>query len=245
MQNSPAEFSTEFETPAFMPSPEIYEQELIYWPWRELIGYLAGYLTDVTPQGGVVLDYMSGTGTLLRQLSLRRADLAVSGCDINLPFVKFAAENQHGAAFFHVDARRFSPSRTPDVVTCTAGLHHLAFDEHGRFLKKIASECSPKTIVIIGEEAIPAHNDEVGRKRSALALNVSLLEYGIEHNWPDSLLQEAVAVMKRDILLSGEFKRSVSGWRSIIGETFVITKEIKTWIPNSGGGDVIFICHLP
>src|SRR4051794_35882374 len=97
-----------FTSSAYLPPPDVYEQEYTYWPWRHLLAQVRDYVVANAPQGGTILDYMSGTGLLLRNIRTHRPDLVPLGCDIHRPYVEFARAHHLGAKIFHADAREFT-----------------------------------------------------------------------------------------------------------------------------------------
>lgn len=233
----------DLSSPAALPEPDVYEREHDHWPWRALIEQVRDCIIAGAKPGAAVMDYMCGTGFLLRDVSSARPDLAVSGCDIHGPYARYAQRRHPSAAIVHDDARRFRPSQLWDVVTCTAGLHHLPFEQQAPFITKLAQECHSQTLLLLGEEAVGDHVGEAGRRRAALALNNDLAAYGLEHDWPDELIEAAIDLIKNDVFLRGEFKRDIPSWRALIGEQFEIVEERVTWEAPSGGGDILFICR--
>lgn len=228
-----------------LPAADIYEQEFVWWPWGRLVEWVVDFIVARAPRGGHVIDYMSGTGFMLRTLLARRPDLTATGCDLSSEFDDFARRRLPTAARTLLqDALSFRPTRPADVVVVTGGLHHLRFDEQAAFVAKLAAELRFGSIVLIGEEAIGPHTDERSRRLAALELGQALLRLGVEEGWPDPLLEAAIGVLGGDLLLDGEYKRDVAGWENLISRHLRIRDLRRLWTTPGGGGDVIFVCDL-
>lgn len=238
-----SERDPELVSDAELPAPEVYEQEYAFWPWRSLIDCVQRRVVAQATVGAHMLDCMSGTGFLLRETAGARPDITAMACDIHLPFVDFARKRHRRARTFHADVRVFTPPTRPDVVTCTGGLHHLHDDDQAPFLARVAATCAPEALVIFGEEALPAYNDDAGRRIAALRLNQELLAYGLECAWPQSMIEAAIGVLRNDVLRLGEYKRDVASWRSMICCEFEIVDEQITWDTPPGGCDIVFVCR--
>lgn len=233
--------ATDGVSPAELPPPEVYELESEYWPWGRLISWVEDWVCNHSPLNGTVFDYMCGTGLLLSRLRLRRPDLSLGGCDIHTPFVDYASRRHH-LRIHQGDALHAPPAKNVDVYVCTAGLHHLEFDKQVLFLEKLARECRPGCKLIIGEETIADSNNERSRRLAATHFASEVLEYGINSDWPDEQIDACLMMMRNDILLKGEFKRSSSEWRKIIGEKFHIVEFEEIWT-TAHGGDCVYMCH--
>jgi SAM-dependent methyltransferase len=231
------------ETLAIMPPPEVYDEEHRYWPWGRLICWAASWVEKNAPRDSAVYDYMCGTGHLLALIRQARADLRVSGCDINASFVDYAMRKYDAISIECADARSFHLSDPPGILLCTAGLHHLTHSEQEAFLDKTVSECDQKTLVLIGEEVVEEYCDEQTRRLAALRLGHSLIEYGIKSDWPSAQIEAAVDVLKNDVLLRGEYKRSVKELECLLQQRFVIVEARWIWRASGGGGDIVFICR--
>lgn len=234
--------STALISAAPMPPPEIYEREYKYWPWGSLINWIAGWIGKSAPFNAFIFDYMCGTGHLLSILQQLRSDVRLAGCDIHYPFVNFANRTRPRIAISHADALAFGLKERPDIITCTAGLHHLTFNDQEIFVSKLANECDKETFVLIGEEAIGEANNEQSRKLGALRLASELIVYGIKRDWPNEMIDAAVEVLKNDILLRGEYKRAAGEWKRLLEPNFKILESHWTWVAPSGGGDIVLVC---
>jgi SAM-dependent methyltransferase len=230
---------------ARMPSPEVYDAEYRYWPWGQLISLIAEWVAKHAPTGGTVFDYMCGTGYLLGLVQEARSDLKLFGCDIEKPFVDFAHGKYQYLEILHANAFHVSPSELPDIILCTAGLHHLRFDQQDAFLDKLLDECGPNTFVVIGEQVFEDHLEENARRCAALRLSHDLIEYGLKNDWPLDQIDAAIEVLKNDLFLRGEYKRSAAQWRGLLRMRFVTSDPYWGWRSSYGGGDLFFVCRRP
>jgi SAM-dependent methyltransferase len=230
---------------AEMPCPETYEAEYQYWPWGELIKFVADQIVNRAPVGGTVYDYMCGTGHLLAVVRSQRPDLRLFGCDIDKGFVEFAKTKRPELDIVCSDAFAVSPRQSPDLIVCTAGLHHLRFERHQAFINKLRHECGKQTILVIGEQALGDYSEEASRKRSALRLSYELLDFGMKSGWPEDQVNAAIEVMRNDLFLRGEYKRSATQWHQLLRSALVTSYPHWTWGDPTSGGDTVFICRLP
>lgn len=227
---------------ARLPSPDVYESEYTYWPWGNLIKQVASIVVSRAHPGSLVIDYMCGTGYLLDLIASDRGDISVMGYDISGDFVTYSSNRRPNANVILADATTVEPDRSPTFILCTAGVHHLPFEKQGEFLAKIAREAVSGSTIIIGEIAIPDYVSEEDRRLSALRFNYSIVEYGISDGWPPEMIEVAIDITRNDVLLLGEYKRSLLNWRRLFCEHMVIHEEIPTWVSPVGGGDYIFVC---
>lgn len=227
----------------FLPEAHTYEQEYIFWPWGALIRHAEELICAQAKIGAHVLDYMCGTGHLLGAVRRRRQDLQLEGCDSHAAYIGYARAHHPNIVLHFADCRYFEPETAPDVICCTAGLHHLPFVDQVSFIKKISKNADKDTLFIIGEEFLPEYSDSTTRRLAAVHLNVDLIEYAIAKQGPNEVVEAAIDVLRNDVLQLEEFKRSKSDWRNVLLEELVVVEEIITWTGPSGGGDVLFICQ--
>jgi hypothetical protein len=229
---------------AEMPPPQAYEDEYQYWPWGKLIKRAVDIIVEAARPNATITDYMCATGRLLSDICERRPDLTAMGCDIHLPFVTYANTNRPRLDVVHADARSFRLTASHDIIVCTAGLHHLKFEEQEHFIQSLSNASNESTLIVIGEEMLAPYNSEQGRARAAVQLNTELLYMGIEEDWPDNLLSAGLLCLSNDLLLRGEYKRDLQRWVGLLEKYFRIDDLISTWAPATGGGDALFICRL-
>jgi hypothetical protein len=234
---------SKLRSPAPLPSPEVYEAEYDYWPWGQVISLVASWVIEHVPPHAVVFDYMCGTGYLLAQIVDHRPDLRVEGCDIHGPFVTFAERKYPRVRVHHEDALQIEMTIDPNVVLCTAGLHHLNFDEQVHFIDKLYNEVVVGTKLVFAEEAIGDYEDEQSRRIAALNFDSALIAHGLKQQWPDGLVEGAIQLLHNDVMLRGEYKRSRSAWQDIIEHRFRILSTDMIWASPVGGGDYVFVCE--
>lgn len=227
---------------ALLPPPETYEAEYSHWPWADLVNWVIDYIIQAAPHASCVVDYMCGTGFVAGRIKERRPDLLVVACDILASYVEYGATKYRGIKFHKADARTFLPPVEPSVIVCTGGVHHLPFHEQSDFLRKMGRVLLPAGVIVIGEVALPQYQDDRTRSLAALELGRELLAYGIDRQWPDSMVRAAIDVLRGD-LTGGECKRSVVEWRELLEREYRIKKMERFWSPKCGGGDIVFICE--
>ena len=235
-----------------MPSPAVYEQEYIYWPWGRLLKEAADWTARVSPKSGVVIDYMCGTGYLLHEIGLRRPDLELAGCSLEpRSYIDYANLHYPEADVVYQDALAYRPRKRPDVVLCTAGIHHLVREQQPRFIAKVAEELPPAGLFLIGEEIIGEYQNELERRIAALEMCADLVLYAIKSEAPDEIIEATVDVTSNDLLENGEYKFSKSNLLSMVSPFFDIVDFTQIWPEGKSMqyGDIILSCrrkrHLP
>jgi SAM-dependent methyltransferase len=227
-----------------LPPPGVYEQEFAYWPWGGLLEQAAELVAGFAPRDAYVIDYMCGTGFLLERIRVRRPDLALEGCDTSATYVHFARERYPRVHVACADARELRPPRSPAIVVCTAGLHHLDRHDQPQFIAKVAAELQPGGYFVIGEELIGGFRDERERRRAVIGMCSALLEYIVDAGAPVSVIEAATDVLCNDLLERGEYKVSEAGLRALLKGTFVIDTFDRIWpSETSPFGDVLIACR--
>jgi SAM-dependent methyltransferase len=227
-----------------LPAPDVYEQEYVYWPWGELLKWVSAWVERHAPKHGLIVDYMCGTGYLLNDIVSRRPDLTVYGCSITPAYVEWANQRYSNITIVCEDAFAFTPPGCADVILCTAGLHHLAFERQEAFLSKAASELQPGGWFVIGEEVIGV--DDVGPERQKAVLDLwhQLMKHAVQSEAPESVLGAAIEVMRADLFWDGEFKRSQPSIKAMLDRQFTIADFAKTWPDTDVGyGDCVWVCR--
>lgn len=229
--------------PSNLPSPDTYEQEYTFWPWGGLLEWVASWVERNAPKNAVIIDYMCGTGHLLNAVKATRPDLSVYGCSITAEYIAWAQKRYHNINIVLEDALVFQPPSQPDVVLCTAGLHHLPYEKQQIFLDKIASEIKPSGHFIIGEELIGVDVCGHERQRAVLDLWFALMRHAVDADAPRPILDAALGVLRADLFAEGEYKRSQAALESLLRERFRIVESVKMW-PSfpSDYGDWVWVC---
>lgn len=227
------------------PSPETYEKEYIYWPWGRLIESAIKLAVKLAPPNGCVLDYMCGTGYLLGQLANKRQDLNLVGCSLGrADYITYGIDKYPRVRLFHADALTFAPLEAADVVICTGGIHHLRSEDRDPFLSKITSEIRPGGWLIIGEEVLSPHTDELMRRAAVAELHSDLLRYSITSKAPAEILQVSLDLFRADLFELGEYKLTEANLRTLIQSHISIAALERVWPsdPVSLYGDRLFLC---
>lgn len=226
-----------------LPTPETYEQEYVYWPWGRLLEWVASWVERNAPKNALIVDYMCGTGFLLNRIVSRRPDLTVCGCSITRPYIEWSQQRYRNIRVILEDALSFRPPAKPDIILCTAGLHHLPYEKQDVFLNKVASELQPNGRFIIGEELIGVDVEGPERQRAVLELWFALMQHAVQAQAPQEVLDAAVGVMRADLFADGEYKRSQPALEAMLKERFSVLEVTKTW-PDSGAdyGDYAWVC---
>lgn len=228
-----------------MPPPDIYEQEYLFWPWGSLLDEVTNYVVNNAPVKGVILDYMCGTGFLLNRIGLQRPDLVVGGCTLEpKSYVEYANKKYPEANVVFKDAFDFRPFTRPDIITCTAGIHHLSRNLQANFIQKTAKELQKKGLFLIGEEVIRDYSGEVERRLSTLELFEALTEIAINKNAPDEVIKAAIDMFSNDIFENGEYKCSLIQLQELISPYFEVihTKWIWPAQDSPNFGDIFLVC---
>jgi len=231
------------ESKAMMPSPEVYEQEYQYWPWGTLIDKTAELIQQKAGYSSFILEYMCGTGYLLNEISGRRPDLQLSGCSLTPEYIDYAHNKYPQLRIVLQDALLYKPIGPPDVVICTAGLHHLTRRNQKLFIEKIASELASGKLFLLGEEVIRPYADEQDRKLSVLELWTSLITFSVRRGATEQVIRAAGTAMTNDLFELGEYKLCLRDLVSLVRPYFLIETVEKTWYDSSlQYGDVLLVC---
>ena len=231
------------EDAASLPAPEIYEKEYEYWPWGTLLRYAAQWVAAHAPNNAVVLDYMCGTGYLLNEIAADRPDLCFYGCSITPAFIAYANRRYPHLHIIREDALCYRPPQRPDIVLCTAGLHHLPLDLQPTFIRKVASELPTGRYFLLGEELIREHSDKTSRALAALEMSNALIACSLQLGAPRPVIEAAFQMLHNDVFLDGEYKRARSQVLAMLEPYFEIEHLEQTWPKDSDAyGDFLFIC---
>jgi 2-polyprenyl-3-methyl-5-hydroxy-6-metoxy-1,4-benzoquinol methylase len=226
-----------------MPEPSLYEKEYSYWPWGKLMQFVADWIAAKTRRSAMIMDYMCGTGFLLNQISLRRPDLRLEGCSLDEDYIDYANLKYPTLNITFRDAMEYSPSQTPDVVICTAGLHHLETSAQSLFIEKLALELRPGGVLVIGEELIAPYSSEQERQVAVLHLGTSIIRHLIDTSAPMDMMQTALDVLANDI--EGlEYKTDSLRLRALLAPSFEVKASYSIWPePARDWGDYVFLCE--
>lgn len=229
---------------AKMPRPNVYEAEYDHWPWGKLLAVAADWVKTHVSKAGFVIDYMCGTGFLLNEIHKRRPDIVTVGCDICPSYIRYAKQKYPGVDFIESDALDYKPERSPNLIICTAGVHHLERRDQGQFIKKVSRELSPGGLLLIGEELIAPYARDEDRKRAVLEMFSALMAYIDKTVPPDDVVQAAADVMVNDWCERGEYKTSKPGLEILLNPYFTIVSAHQIWPEeDTTFGDWLFLCR--
>lgn len=214
-----------------LPFSETYEKEFEYMPWKTILEKVLGIVVNKSPEKGKVLDLMCGPGYLLDKIKERRSDLFLVGVDINEEFIAHAKKRNPDTDFFVEDVMEWTSGEKFDIVTCTGGLHHLPYEKHENFLKKIRELMNTNGICIVADPYVDDYTNEKERKTAASKLGYEYLLAVIEKNAPSEILAATIDILHNDVL-KYEFKTSIIKIKPIFERFFSNVEIHKTW-PNS------------
>lgn len=227
-----------------LPTPEVYELEFRYMPWGKLIDELLKYIIEETPKNGTLLDLMCGPGYLLHKIQQARPDLRLCGVDIDSRYIEYAQKNYKDIRFICADARDWQPDNSFDAVVCTAGLHHIPFEEQQPFIAKIASTTKPKGYALLADPYISPYKTEKERKLAATELGQKYIKAIIENDGPTEVIKAGIDILHNDVLADGEYKTYTNRIDAIASQYFNSRVLKKTWpSKNTTYGDFYFIMH--
>ncbi|MBX3734094.1 MAG: class I SAM-dependent methyltransferase [Verrucomicrobiae bacterium] len=228
---------------ARMPGPEVYEAEYDHWPWGKVLEEAVDWVEQHAPKSAFVVDYMCGTGFLLNQIVKRRRDIVAVGCDIYPPYVRYAEHKYAGVKFVENDALVYQPDCSPDLIICTAGIHHLERQDQARFIEKVSRELVQGGLLLVGEELISPFMCEEDRKRAVLEMFGALMAYIDKTAPPDDVVQAVADVMVNDWCERGEYKTSKAGFETLLAPHFDVLSARQIWPEQRMAfGDWLFVC---
>jgi SAM-dependent methyltransferase len=228
-----------------LPPPDIYDQEYDFWPWGRLIARIENWVVENAPPRAFVVDYMCGTGFLLGGIAKRRPDLHLCGCSLVNEYVDYGKANYPTLTIDRCDCMAYTPKEEPDVVICTGGIHHLPPTKQRAFVEKVASETKCDGYLLVGEEVIREYGAETERRLAALELGSELVASVIRIEAPDSVVEAAVDLIKRDLFEAGEYKTSLGRLEALLSTAFVIENSECVWPSREAGfGDYFMVCRL-
>jgi len=212
-------------------------------PWGILIERVIKWVAEHAPKNAVVLDYMCGTGYLLNQIATLRSDLILYGCSLDANYIAYANTKYPTLDITCQDAFCYQPSKDPDIIICTAGLHHISIDKQPLFLEKIALELPKSAYLLLGEILIREHTNEKSRALAALDLGTALVNHCLCIEAPERVTQAAFQVLYNDVFLTDEYKRSYTQIMTMLQNHFVVERTEQTWpLDTKAFGDFLFFC---
>ena len=210
-------------------------------PWGILIREVEKIVWENAPKNGTVLDLLCGPGYLLGQVQTQRPDLHCTGVDLDPAFIQYAQGHYPGMTFAIADAATWESRETYDVVLCTAGVHHLAYEQQEFFIKKLATLMATDGFAIVADPYTEDYSDEQSRKLAGAKLGYEYLAATIQNGATDDVIQAAVGILQNDVLLI-EYKSSIQKMKPVFDRHFGTVEMHKTWpLTETTYGDYYFI----
>jgi len=226
-----------------LPQPEIYEQELLYMPYRESLRRVLEHLCSNSPHDGSLLDLMCGPGYLLGEIASRREDLKLKGVDIDERYIPHAKAKYPHIDFELGDILSWQPEEQYDVVTCTGSLHHIPYEQQENAVQRMASMIKPGGFVLISDCYVDDYSNETERKVAAAKLGSEYLRETIQNGAPEQVIAETIEILRNDVLMK-EFKTSMKRRAQVFNRVFSDVATTKIWpTVESEYGDYISICR--
>lgn len=224
-----------------LPTAEVYEQEFKYFPWGILVQRVLEYIVAAAPRNGSLVDLMCGTGYLLRLIRERRPDLTLVGVDLEHEFIVYANQHYTGIRFETADASTWQSDIQYDIVVCTAGVHHLPYEQQDSFIEKMKHLVSSGGVCVCADPYIDDYADEQERKIASARLGYEYLTETIVSGAPESIIQAAIGILSNDVL-GIECKTSIVKQVSTFKKHFSRVEMFKTWpVRESEYGDYYFV----
>jgi hypothetical protein len=209
-----------------------------------LLSKAATWVATSLPANAFIIDYMCGTGFLLNEILSKRSDLSGIGCDISQTYVDYGRQKYRNITLVVDDARSYQPPRRPDLVICTAGIHHLPRDDQPQFVGKVSSELFSGGYFLLGEELIRPYANETARRQGVLELFSSLMGHLQLVEPPPAIVEAATLMFVNDWYERGEFKTSQSDLEQMLQPYFEVLSVDQIWpsgIPDFG--DWLLVCQ--
>lgn len=224
-----------------LPRAEVYEKEFKYMPWGVLINEVHEYICKQAPKNGKVLDLLCGPGYLVGKLQTLRPDLSYTAVDLEKEYIDHAKKLYPTISFIHADAISFNSNEVFDVVTVTAGLHHIPHEQQEAFIQKVSKLVKPEGFAIIGDPYIDDYNSEQERIIAGAKLGYEYLKETVRNGGDAEVIDAAITVMTNDVKLV-EYKTSIQKISPIFKKYFREVDMHKTWPQEiSEYGDYYFI----
>lgn len=226
-----------------LPDSKIYEQELVYMPYKDSLKRVLDYICQNTPENGSLLDLMCGPGYLLGKISDLRKDLTLKGVDFDQRYIDFSKEKYPHIDFEIGDVLEWEPSEPYDAVICTGSVHHIPYEQQEKVVARMASMVKPDGFVLISDCYINGYSNEKERKLEAAKLGYEYLRETTQNGAPDEVIEATIDILHNDVMME-EFKTSYEKRLPSFKKYFAEIETFKTWPKfESEYGDYITICR--
>jgi trans-aconitate methyltransferase len=224
-----------------IPSPEIYEEELKYMPYRTSLMQTLGIISSQTPFRGSLLDLMCGPGFLLGQISAKRADLSLQGVDLDENYIAHARKKYPNVDLAVEDVLLWKPKQPVDVAICTGALHHIPYERQAEVIEKMSTMIKPSGFALISDCYVADYADETERKLAAAKLGYEYLRETMRNGAPREVINATIDILRNDVMMD-EFKTSMAKRMPAFRRFFGKVETHRTWpLEGAGYGDYITI----
>lgn len=211
-----------------LPAPDIYDRELQFMPWGNLIQEIEDGLPLIVPENGTVLDLMCGTGALLARLRKRRPDITFTGIDLDGEYIAYARKRCPEVRWVVDDATTWNTTKKFHTIVVTGGLHHVPHEKQEAFLCHVKHLMRDDGYAIIADPYISAYETEAERRRAAIELGAHYLLATKAKGAPTYILQAAIGILCNDVR-GTEYKTSLHRMDAIMSRVFSTKSRWKTW----------------
>ncbi|MDP3964277.1 MAG: class I SAM-dependent methyltransferase [bacterium] len=228
-------------------SPQVYEDSMLWMPWKEMHAKTVGFVSANAPRNGRVLDLMCGTGKLLRDIHAKRPDLQLMGVDNSAAYLQYARSGCSDIAWVESDVRRWFHAEPFDIVVCHGSLHHLPLADQPNLVKTMRALVKEDGLVIVADACVREYDGEQDRRLAVLELGAAYLREMISANQyvPALMLQVGCNILASD-LASTEWKSSARQHEEWFLWNFRSFTTEKTWEPQQvpdkdGVGEFVWV----
>jgi 2-polyprenyl-3-methyl-5-hydroxy-6-metoxy-1,4-benzoquinol methylase len=228
-----------------LPSAEVYAKEINFMPWGKLIEQVEKYLIQNIPQGGTVVDLLCGVGHLAGSIKSARPDINMIGVDLEPEYIEFARREHSKVTFYLADAFNWRHPLKPDVIICTAGLHHIEHYKQTTFVQNISTQLNTNGFAIIADPYIGNYTNEKQRKLASAKLGYEYLRETIENGATDDVIRASIDLIPNDIFLA-EYKISTAIAEKYFSNYFLDLAKHKVWPEHDTDyGDYWYVLKQP
>lgn len=239
-----------------LPLAPLYVASIEVSPWRRTIERVTSLVRERAKRDALVVDLMCGPGQMIAKLAFEREDLGIVGVDVNSGYCEFGVEISPGARFIVSDVIEYLTSKpfelaSADIVTVTAGLHHLDICKQRELIELLRDQLSPESTLIVGEICIEGGGN--GRRelqREVMRYYWGVLEYVLDATQEIELIAEAIDVLRAD-LVGEEYKVSLAELVEILDVGFTDVQVERVWPKGDEyemgvrTGEFVVVCRNP
>ena len=226
-----------------LPDAELYERTIDYWPYHISVNHVIDKACELAPRRARVLDMMCGPGSILADIAARRPDLELVGVDIKPEFIEYGHAAYPRINLFCGDVLNWRASEPFDMVLCTGALHHLPFNRQPLGIRNLVRNLKRDGLSIISDCYVSPFTSERERRQAARELGDAYLQYAIEHDAPNDVIEWTIDILENDIC-GLEWKTHLNERLEHLCRMFSRVKTEHTWPVDKQYGDYVHICTL-